>query len=43
MHVLGVARINHGNRVAVYRVGVIPFVGVGHVIAFPSAKGWLSA
>ena len=40
MHILRVACIDHGDGVALYLVGVVPLVGVRHVVASPSAKGW---
>ena len=39
MHVLGVAGVNYGNGVAIDGVGEVPLVGVGHVVALPSADG----
>ena len=36
-HVLCVAGVNHCNRVALDGVGVVPLVGVCHVVARPSA------
>ena len=43
MHVLCVACIDHLNRVALDNVGVVPFVGVCHVVVNPSAEGWFAA
>ena len=42
MHVLRVAGINHGNGIAFNYISVIPFVGIRHVIACPSADGRLA-
>ena len=39
VHVLGMAGIYNGNGVAINAVGVVPFVGVGHIITFPSPDG----
>ena len=39
MHVLCVACINHCDGVTLYGVGEVPLVGVGHVVALPSADG----
>ena len=38
MHVLGVAGIHDGYGVAIDGVGEVPLVGVGHVVALPSAE-----
>ena len=45
MHVLCVAGIDHGDGLAVEGVGIVPLVGMGHVVAllFPAAQGWLAA
>ena len=43
MHILSVACIDHFNRVTLNRVGVVPFAGVCHVVARPSAEGRLAA
>lgn len=43
MHILRVAGVDYGNSVTVNGVGIIPFVGVGHIVASPSADSWLSA
>ena len=42
-HVLCVACIDHLDCVALDNVGVVPLVGVRHVVASPSADGRLSA
>ena len=36
MHILCMAGIHNGNGFAVEGIGEIPFVSIGHVIAFPS-------
>ncbi len=36
MHVLRVAGIDNGNRIALNGVSVIPLVSIGHVVARPS-------
>lgn len=45
MHVLCVAGIDHGDGLAVEGVGIVPLVGMGHMVAllFPAAQGWLAA
>ena len=43
VHILCVARIDHLYRVTFDGVGVVPFVGVRHMIASPSADSRLSA
>ena len=43
MHVLRVAGIDHGDGVALYLVGVVPLVGVRHVVASPSTDGRAAA
>lgn len=45
MHVLCVAGIDHGDGLAVEGVGIVPLVGMGHVVAllFPAAQGWFAA
>lgn len=43
VHVLCVAGINNGNRVALDGVGVIPLIGVRHVVARPSADSGTAA
>ena len=43
MHVLCVAGIYDRDGVALYGVGVVPFVSVRHVVAFPSAYGRTSS
>ena len=42
VHVLRVAGINNDDGVAFDTMGIIPFVGVGHEIAFPSGDCWLA-
>ena len=41
--ILCVAGIDHRNLVILDGVGIIPFVGVRHVVAFPSADGRTAA
>ncbi len=43
VHVLRVAGIYDGYRVALDSVSVVPLVGVGHVVARPSTDGWTAA
>ena len=43
MHILRVAGIDHGDRVVLYLVGVVPLVRVRHVAARPSADGGTAA
>ena len=40
VHILRVAGIYHGYRVALNSISVIPFIGIGHVIVFPSTDCW---
>ena len=40
VHVLCVTGIANDDGVFLYRVGIVPSVGVGHVTVFPSAKSW---
>ena len=43
VHILSVAGIYHRNGVSLDGVGVVPFVGIRHVVALPSADGWAAA
>lgn len=36
------ASIDYRDGVAIYRVGEVPLVGIGHVVASPLGDGWLS-
>ena len=38
MHVLGMAGIHNGYGFTIKGVGEIPFISIGHVIAFPTGK-----
>ena len=40
VHILCVTCIANDDGVFLYRVGIVPSVGVGHVTVFPSAKSW---
>ena len=43
VHVLGVACIYNRDGIALYRIGKIPLVSVGHVISFPTFKRWFTS
>ena len=43
MHILRVAGIDHCNGVAFDGVGIVPSVGIRHVVARPSADGRAAA
>ena len=43
VHVLGVACIYNRDGIALYRIGKIPLVCVGHVISFPTFKRWFTS
>ena len=43
MHVLCVACIDHLDCVALDDVGIVPFVGVRHMVAIPTAEGRFAA
>ena len=43
VHILRVAGIDHRNGVSFDGVGVVPFVGIGHVVALPSADDRVAA
>ena len=38
MHILCMTGIHNGNSFAIESVGKVPFVGVGHVITFPTRQ-----
>ena len=42
MHVLRMTRIDHRYHIPLYCIGVVPLVGVRHMVASPSAKGRLA-
>lgn len=42
-HVLRMAHIDNLNRVVLYRVSIVPLIGVRHVVASPSADGRFAA
>lgn len=43
VHVLRMAGIDNCDGVTINKVGIIPFIGVGHIIAFPSFDNRLTA
>ena len=43
VHILRMAGIDHSYHVTLNGVSIVPFVGVRHVVAFPSADGRATA